>query len=254
MNDSAATCRRLTRAEAMPGKLLELTGVSAGYGDIQVLWDVDLFIGTGEYVAILGSNGAGKSTLLKVIAGLIHPRSGEVAFEGRKITSLNAQARVPLGLSLAPEGRRLFAGMSVKENLLMGAFVRPRSAEVARDLQWVLGLFPDLRERLSQVAGTLSGGEQQMCSIGRALMARPRLLLIDELSFGLAPTLVERLLEAVKGINHDGTAVVLVEQDVLLALHCAARGYVMDGGRVVKEGTGAGLLEDPLIRRSYLGI
>lgn len=238
----------------MGSKLLQLTGVSAGYGDIQVLWDVDLSIGVGEYVAILGSNGAGKSTLLKVIAGLIHPRSGEVELKGKKITFLNTQGRVSLGVSLVPEGRRLFTGMSVKENLLMGAFVRPNSGEVARDLDWVLGLFPDLREKLSQVAGTLSGGEQQMCSIGRALMGRPHLLLIDELSFGLAPTLVERLLEAVKGINHDGTTVVLVEQDVMSALRYANRGYVMNGGRVVKEGTGTGLLAHPMIQKSYLGI
>jgi branched-chain amino acid transport system ATP-binding protein len=238
----------------MDGKLLQLAGVSAGYGDIQILWDIDLSIGAGEYVAILGSNGAGKSTLLKVIAGLIHPRSGEVMFEGKKITAVDTQGRVGLGVSLVPEGRRLFTGMTVKENLLMGAFVRPKSPEVASDLDWVLGLFPDLREKLSQVAGTLSGGEQQMCSIGRALMGRPRLLLIDELSFGLAPGLVERLLEAVKGINRDGTTVVLVEQDVLSALRYATRGYVMNGGRVVKDGTGPGLLADPLIQRGYLGI
>jgi branched-chain amino acid transport system ATP-binding protein len=238
----------------MASELLQLAGVSAGYGNIQILWDIDLSIEVGEYVAILGSNGAGKSTLLKVIAGLIHPRRGDVFFDGKKITPLDTQGRVGLGVSLVPEGRRLFTGMSVKENLLMGAFVRPNSGEVAQDLEWVLGLFPDLQEKLSQVAGTLSGGEQQMCSIGRSLMARPRLLLIDELSFGLAPTLVERLLEAVKGINRDGTTVVLVEQDVMSALRYAARGYVMNGGRLVKDGTSAGLLADPLIQKSYLGI
>ncbi len=238
----------------MRGRLLELSSIAAGYGDIQVLWDVSLWLEKGEYAAILGSNGAGKSTLLKVIAGLTHPSGGKVMWEGNTITSLNTYDRVALGVSLVPEGRRLFAGMSVKENLLMGAFVRPRSAEVARDLEWVLGLFPDLERRLSQIAGTLSGGEQQMCSIGRALMGRPRLLLIDELSFGLAPALAERLLEAVRGINHDGTTVVLVEQDVLSALRHAGRAFVMERGRVVKEAVAEDLLADPLIQRSYLGI
>jgi len=237
----------------MARDLLRLTRVCAGHGSLQVLWDVDLHVDVGEYVTLLGANGSGKSTLLKVIAGLVRPTRGDVVLDGISVTGLAAFRRVALGVALVPEGRGLFAGMTVKENLLMGAYVRDGRVEVLADLDWVLTLFPALRERTQQIAGTLSGGEQQMCAIGRALMGRPRLLLIDELSFGLAPTLAYSLLEAVKRINREGTTVILVEQDVLAALRDADRACVVAGGRITREGTGAQLLADAAIQKSYLG-
>jgi branched-chain amino acid transport system ATP-binding protein len=238
----------------MTPEFLRLERISAAYGDLQVLWNVDLRVAAGELVAVLGPNGGGKSTLLRVVAGLMRPIAGQVILLGRNVTYLNAPKRVRLGVAMVPEARGLFIGMTVKENLVMGAFTRADTTEVARDLERVLTLFPDLKERLKRIAGTLSGGEQQMCAIGRALMGRPQLLLIDELSFGLAPGLAERLLVAVKGINQDGATVILVEQDVVAALGYADRGYVVSGGHVVREGPSAELLADPAIKKSYLGM
>lgn len=240
-------------ASPEPRELLGIADLGAGYGDLQVLWHVHLHVQVGEFVAVLGSNGAGKSTLLKTIAGVVRPLAGRICFDGVDVSGLSAAARVRRGISLVPEGKRLFSGMTVRENLLMGAFVRADGTEVARDLDRVLALFPALRERLDQVAGTLSGGEQQMCSVGRALMSRPRLLLVDELSFGLSPVMTERLFRAIAEINRAGTTIVLVEQDVMAALHHAHRGYVIAGGRVVREGPSDELAADRVIKKNYLG-
>jgi len=237
----------------MSSELLRIDGLAAGYGDLQILWNVDLRVDVGEYVAVLGSNGAGKSTLLKTIAGILRSMNGAIVFDGLDVTSLKAAARVRRGISLVPEGKRLFSGMTVKENLMMGAFVRTDESEVARDLERVLTLFPSLRMKLEQVAGTLSGGEQQMCSVGRALMGRPRLLLVDELSFGLSPVLADRLFSTLSEINREGMTIVLVEQDVVAALGHADRGYVIAGGRIVREGTSDELAGDRMIKKNYLG-
>jgi branched-chain amino acid transport system ATP-binding protein len=238
----------------MTPPLLRVSGLSAGYGSLQVLREIELRVDPAECVAVLGSNGAGKSTLMRTLAGLIRPTSGEIVWEGRAITHLGPAQRVRFGLCLVPEGKHLFAGMTVRENLLMGAFARSDRGRVRQDLERVFELFPALRPHADQVAGTLSGGEQQMCSVGRGLMARPRLLLLDELSFGLAPVVADRLLEATVGIRQEGVSILLVEQDVAAALRHAGRGYVLGTGRIVREGLGAELLADPLIRRDYLGI
>lgn len=237
----------------MAGTLLRIADLEAGYGDLQVLWSVNLRIDVGECVAVVGANGVGKSTLLKVIAGVLPVMRGAVVFDDTDITTMKAAARVRRGISLVPEGKRLFAGMTVGENLMMGAFARADAPEVAADFDRVLELFPTLRERLDQVAGTMSGGEQQMCSVGRALMSRPRLLLVDELSFGLSPIMADRLFQALAAINREGMTIVLVEQDVLAALGQADRGYVIAGGRVVREGTSGELAVDRTIKKSYLG-
>jgi branched-chain amino acid transport system ATP-binding protein len=234
--------------------LLRVSRLTAGYGDLQVLWGIDLQVGYGEWVAIVGSNGVGKSTLLKAIAGLLRPTGGSVEWQGRDVTSLSAAARVRSGISLVPEGKRLFRGMTVRENLLMGAFTRRSRAEATHDLERVLTLFPALRDRTTQIAGTLSGGEQQMCSLGRGLMARPKLLLVDELSFGLSPAVAAGLFEALAGIVNDGTSILLVEQDVRAALTRAHRAYVVRGGQVVREGAGAELIADAAIGKAYLGL
>jgi branched-chain amino acid transport system ATP-binding protein len=237
-----------------PPELLRVSGLSAGYGDVPVLHGVDLEVASGEWVAVIGSNGVGKSTLLKTIAGLLRPRSGAVTWQGRDITSLTAAARVRCGISLVPEGKRLFTGMTVSENLAMGAFARSSQPEVKRDLERVFTLFPALGSKAARIAGTLSGGEQQMCSLGRGLMARPALLLVDELSFGLSPALTSQLLEAMAGIVKGGVAVVLVEQDVLAALKHAHRGYVIGSGQVLRQGTASALMADSAIRKAYLGV
>jgi branched-chain amino acid transport system ATP-binding protein len=234
--------------------LLRVSRLTAGYGDLQILWGIDLQVGYGEWVAVVGSNGAGKSTLLKTIAGLLRATGGSVEWEGRDVTALSAAGRVGCGISLVPEGKRLFSGMTVRENLLMGAFTRRSRAEAKQDLERVLALFPALRDRTAQIAGTLSGGEQQMCSLGRGLMARPKLLLVDELSFGLSPAVAAGLLEALARIVNDGMSILLVEQDVRAALTRAHQGYVVRGGQVVREGTGAELIADATIGKAYLGV
>jgi branched-chain amino acid transport system ATP-binding protein len=236
--------------------MLEIRDLEAGYGQIQVLWNVNISVGEGEIVAMVGSNGAGKTTLLKTIAGLIRPRGGEITLNGEPVTRLTPDVRVKLGISLVPEGRQLFSGMTVEQNLMMGAYSRdnPKN-EIARDLDRVFDLFPALRERSTQLAGTLSGGEQQMCAIGRALMADPKVLLIDELSLGLAPVIVDKLVLTLREINtQQGLTVFLVEQDVEAALRLASRGYVLETGSITMHGDSKDLLDDERIKKSYLGI
>ena len=234
--------------------LLQVENLSAGYGDVPVLWDVDLSVGEGEFVALIGSNGAGKTTTLRVLSGLLQPKAGRVVLAGQDITRWGSEAVVAAGVIHVPQGRRLFQGLTVDENLRMGAYSRHDSEGVHRDLEWVYGLFPILKERAKQAAGALSGGEQQMCAIGRALMARPRLLLIDELSLGLSPVAVDDILRVIDQIHSSGTTMLVVEQDVQVALEHADRGYVLENGRVVLSGQASRLLESPEVQKAYLGI
>ena len=234
--------------------LLEIRGLSSGYGDVQILWDVSLDVRQGEVVALIGANGAGKTTLLYTLSQLVKPRSGSIRFAGRDLTHARPEDVVAAGIVHVPQGRRLFPGLTVKENLLQGVYLRRDTQKIAADLDWVFGLLPRLKERGNQMAGRLSGGEQQMCAIGRGLMGRPRLLLIDELSLGLAPLVVDQLLELISGINRQGTTVLLVEQDVQVALEHAHRGYVLETGRIVQSSPADQLLEDPRIRQAYLGL
>lgn len=236
--------------------LLAVHRVDVGYGDTQVLWDVSLDVGRGEMVALVGANGAGKSTLLAAISGLLRPWRGDVVFDGRHIERMHADRIVAHGLAHVPQGRRLFAALSVEANLTLGAFTRRAgSARAMReDLDRVYQLLPVLRERRLQLAGSLSGGEQQMCAIGRGLMARPQVLLIDEMSLGLAPKIVDDLLGAIDVIHREqGLGFLLVEQDVQIALERADRGYVIENGRIVISGPGAELLHRPEVRAAYLG-
>ncbi len=234
--------------------LLEVRDLCAGYGQVQVLWDVSLDVRPGEIVALVGANGAGKTTLLNTISRLVKPRSGSITFTDRDLTRARPEEVVAAGIVQVPQGRRLFAGLSVRENLLQGGYLRRDRDGVGQDLEFVFRLLPRLEERAHQMAGRLSGGEQQMCAIGRALMSRPRLLLIDELSLGLAPLVVDHLLDLIARINEQGTAVLLVEQDVQVALEHAHRGYVLETGRMVQSSPAADLLGDPRIRRAYLGL
>ncbi len=233
--------------------MLEIRDLEAAYGDARALSGVTLSVGPGEIVALLGPNGAGKSTLLKAIAGLVRPRAGAIRWEGEDLSRVGAHQIVERGLAMVPEGRRLFGSMSVEENLELGAFAaRARNAGRA-NLERVYALFPDLRERRRQTVRALSGGQQQMVAVGRALMASPRLLMLDEPSLGIAPRLVQSILEALVEINRTGVAVFLVEQNVQAALTLAHRAYVLESGKIVGEGTGAALLQDAHIRRAYLG-
>ncbi len=233
--------------------LLELRDVHAYYGNIHALKGVSLTVEPGEIVTLIGANGAGKSTTLKTISGLLRPRQGEIEFDGGRIDGVKAHEIVNLGISQSPEGRRIFPRMSVTENLEMGAFVRAKSPELAADFERVFTLFPRLRERRSQLGGTLSGGEQQMLAIARALMARPRLVLLDEPSMGLAPILVEQIFSIVRDINAQGTTVLLVEQNALMALGLARRGYIMQTGEIVLADDAAALARNPEVKRAYLG-
>jgi len=235
--------------------LLETRSLNVGYGDIQVLWDIHLRIDEGEIVALAGSNGAGKTTLLKGLIGVLKPLAGEILFEGKNVSSLRPYQRVPLGISLVPEGRELFYWMGVEENILMGAYSRPDSNGIQKDLEWIYDLFSILKERRHQQAGTLSGGEQQMCAIARGLMANPKLLLVDELSLGLAPVMVDRLVHAVREIHRlRKISIFLVEQDVQTAFELASRGYVIETGKIIADDTSENLLHDNRIREAYLGI
>ncbi len=238
----------------MMDSVLRVEGVSAGYGDVQVLWDVSLEVEQGELVALIGSNGAGKSTLLRVLSGLLPPMSGRVFFNGHDITRWPSEAIVGSGIVHVPQGRRLFQGLTVQQNLMMGAYTRHDSAEVRRNLSRVYDLFPILKERANQAAGSMSGGEQQMCAIGRGLMAGPQLLLIDELSLGLAPVAVDKILGVIDQIHEDGTTTLIVEQDVQVALEHANRGYVLENGHIVLSGPAADLLQSTEVQRAYLGI
>jgi branched-chain amino acid transport system ATP-binding protein len=218
-----------------------------------VLFGIDLDVAPAELIALVGANGAGKSTLLGVLSGLVRATAGTVTFAGRDITNVRPEVIVRAGIAHVPQGRRLFGTLSVEKNLLLGAYLR-RDRDVRSDLARVLGYFPALKDKLTREAGTLSGGEQQMVAIGRGLMAKPKLLMVDELSLGLAPKVVDRLVDVVQGINRDGTALLLVEQDVLVALDVADRAYVLENGRVVLAGSAAELKDDPGVRKAYLGI
>jgi len=233
--------------------VLEIRDLEAGYGDARALVGVSLSVAPGEIVALLGPNGAGKSTLLKSVAGLLRPRAGTIRWEGEDLARVRAHLIVERGLALVPEGRRLFGGMTVEENLELGAFAARARRERRANLERVYALFPVLRERRREVVRALSGGQQQMVAVGRALMASPRLLMLDEPSLGIAPRLVRAILDALAEINRAGTAVFLVEQNVPAALALAHRAYVLESGRIVAEGGGAALLQDPHVRRAYLG-
>ena len=235
--------------------MLRLTDVVAGYGPLQVLRRVNLEVKQGEIVCLLGGNAAGKSTTLKTVLGLLRPSAGSVVFEGERIDRLATEDIVQRGIALVPESRRIFARMTVWENLAMGAYSR-RSAspsEIDQDLERVYELFPRLKERASQHAGTMSGGEQQMLAMGRGLMARPRLMLLDEPSMGLAPVLVEQVFDIIEAINRQGTTILVVEQNAAVALAIAHRGYVLQDGSIVMQGAAAELLDADEIRRAYLG-
>jgi len=233
--------------------LLEVDSIETYYGNIRALKGVSLTVNKGEIVTLIGSNGAGKTTTLRTISGMLHPRRGQVRLEGKRIDTLPADQMVRLGLAHSPEGRRIFRRMTVQENLEMGAFARNDKAGIAEDMERVLGLFPRLKERLAQQGGTLSGGEQQMLAMGRALMSKPTILLLDEPSMGLAPILVETIFGIVKDLNAVGNTILLVEQNALLALQIAHRGYVIETGQIVLEDTGADLLKSERVRKAYLG-
>ena len=235
------------------GSVLELKSIETYYGTIRALKGVNLEVRPGEIVTLLGANGAGKTTTLRSINGLNRPRRGSIVFEGRDITALPAHGIVRLGISQSPEGRKLFPRMTVVENLEMGAFQRSDRMTIKEDMERVFTLFPRLAERRTQKAGTMSGGEQQMCAIGRAMMARPKLLMLDEPSMGLAPIFVERIFETIVEINQQGTPILLVEQNALMALEVANRGYVLETGFVVLEGPAGELKTNDQVRKTYLG-
>jgi branched-chain amino acid transport system ATP-binding protein len=233
--------------------MLRLDGVYAGYGRAPVLSDVSVEVGQGDLVCLIGANGAGKSTTLKTISGLVRPSAGRIVFDGREIQGWRPQDILRAGIAHCPEGRRVFPHLTVRENLEMGAYVRKATGAVAADLERVLAHFPVLAERRRQAAGTLSGGEQQMLAIGRALMARPRLILFDEPSLGLAPTVVETTFRIIGEIQKDGTTVFMVEQNAYMALRMATRAYVMETGRITLHGPARALLDDEHVKRAYLG-
>jgi branched-chain amino acid transport system ATP-binding protein len=233
--------------------MLEVKKIDVFYGDAQALWEVTFTVNQGEIVTLVGSNGAGKSTILKAISGLAPPASGEIIFEGVRIEATKAHRIVEMGIAHIPEGRRLWPGLSVLENLELGAYAK--NARVVREesMEWVLSLFPLLKERRGQMAGTLSGGEQQMLAIGRGLLSRPKLLILDEPSLGLSPLLVGEVFETIQKINVQGVTILLVEQNVNIALSISSRGYVMETGRIVISGSGKELLSDEHIKTAYLG-
>lgn len=233
--------------------MLEIRGINVFYGAIQALKDVSIDVKEGEIVAIIGSNGAGKSTLLRTISGLLRPRSGSITFKGQAIHSMPPHEILRHGISHSPEGRRIFTNMSVLENLQLGAYTRKDKPDIEKDMEEVMRRFPRLQERIRQNAGTLSGGEQQMLAIGRALMSRPTLLLLDEPSLGLAPNLVQEIFRITLDVNQEGTTVLIVEQNAHKALEIAHRAYCLETGHIVLSGTGKELLNDPKVKEAYLG-
>ncbi len=233
--------------------MLEMKDVNVFYGNIHAIQNVNLTVNQGETVTLIGANGAGKSTALRTISGLLKPKSGEIFFEGQPIGGRQAQDIVKAGISQVPEGRRIFANMTVQENLELGAYIRTDPDGIAADLERVFGRFPRLKERLQQVAGTLSGGEQQMLAMGRALMSRPKLLLLDEPSMGLAPILIKEIFSIISDINAAGTTILLVEQNANMALKVAHRAYVLETGRVTVSGNADELASSEAIRKAYLG-
>lgn len=243
----------ITKDKAERVIMLEIKDIHTYYGNIHALKGVSLTVSQGEVVTLIGSNGAGKTTTLRTIQGLLRPRSGTVLFEGKPLESLSTEAIVRLGISQSPEGRLIFPRMTVQENLEMGAYLRNDTLGIKSDMEKALNLFPRLRERISQKGGTLSGGEQQMLAIGRALMSRPRLLLLDEPSMGLAPMLVSQIFAIVRDINAEGTTILLVEQNARMALSVANRGYVIQTGEVVVAGSASDLQSNETVRKAYLG-
>lgn len=233
--------------------MLKLDDVHTYYGNIHALKGVSLHVDEGEIVTLIGGNGAGKTTTLNTICGLLRPRHGEIYLEGERIDEVPPHKIVELGISQSPEGRRVFPRLTTRENLEMGAFARTDPEGIQKDLAWVFELFPVLKERAKQQGGTLSGGEQQMLAIGRALMARPKVMLMDEPSMGLAPMLVETIFDTIRHLNEQGTTILLVEQNALAALSVADRGYVMETGTIALTGTGQELLDDPRVKAAYLG-
>jgi branched-chain amino acid transport system ATP-binding protein len=234
-------------------QLLEVKDLQVSYGAITALRGVSLIVGQGEVVALIGANGAGKTSTLRAISGMLKPRAGRIRLGEQEIQGLKSNLLVPRGMAHAPEGRGIFLNLTVMENLELGAYLRRDAAEIKQDLDYVFGLFPRLRERMKQPGGTLSGGEQQMLSISRALMSRPKLLLLDEPSLGLAPQVVETIFRILREVNARGVSILLVEQNAHLALNLAHFGYVLETGEVVMEGRGKVLLESPEVRRAYLG-
>lgn len=247
---AASGVEDLVREQQTP--ILQFHHVDTFYGPIQVIYDVNYEVFLGEIVALLGSNGAGKTTTMKAIMGIVRPKRGAIDFAGRRIDSLPTPEIVKAGIAPVPEGRRIFGRLTVEDNLRMGAYVR-NDKDIAADTERVYELFPRLKERRSQVAGTMSGGEQQMLAIGRALMAQPKLLIMDEPSMGLSPIFVERVFDTIQTINKQGTTIFMVEQNAFMALSIANRGYVLRSGRIVLEGTAQELLESDQVRREYLG-
>jgi branched-chain amino acid transport system ATP-binding protein len=241
------------RNGSSPEPLLKVRGLNAGFDAGPVLFGIDLEVAAGELIALVGANGAGKSTLLGVLSGLVRATSGSVTLGGEDVTNARPETLVRKGVAHVPQGRRLFGTMSVEKNLLLGAYLR-RDNGVRDDLASVLDHFPALKDKLTREAGTLSGGEQQMVAIGRGMMARPKLLMVDELSLGLAPKVVDRLIDVIRDINREGMALLLVEQDVLVALDAANRAYVLENGRVALSGAAAEVKDDPGVRRAYLGL
>jgi len=234
--------------------MLEVSDIHTYYGNIHALTGISLTVEKGEIVTLIGANGAGKTTILRTICGLLKPRPGQIFLEGEEITKLKAHQIVYKGVAMVPEGRGIFARLTVTENLDLGAYSRKDRSTFRTDLERVFSIFPRLKERHSQIAGTLSGGEQQMLAIGRALMAHPRLLLLDEPSMGLAPILVESIFETIKTINHEGTTILLVEQNALMALSIAQRGYVLQSGQIVLSDTAENLKKNEEVQKAYLGI
>ena len=234
--------------------MLEVDGLSAGYGRVQVLWDLCLKVDEGEFVALVGANGAGKTTLLRTISGVMRPSAGTITFLGKRIDTVHANDIVNMGLSHIPESRKLFTDMSIKENLEMGAYPRRSWRERQETLKWVFGLFPRLEERSKQLARTLSGGEQQMLAMGRGLMSKPKMVLVDEPSNGLAPMVVSEVFEILKSLHKEGITILLVEQNVRQTLNIADRAYVLENGRLALEGACSFLRETDHVRKAYLGL
>lgn len=245
--------RSVTTVASLPSRLLELHDVDTYYGAVQVHFGISLYMQPGEIVCLLGGNASGKSTTMKVILGLVKPRAGLVRFKGQNIIGLPTPQIIRLGMGSVPEARRIFANMTVRENLLMGAYHRTDKLTVAQDYERMLGLFPRLKERISQRGGVLSGGEQQMLAIGRALMGRPQLICMDEPTMGLSPAFVDNVLELIQTINQQGTAIFMVEQNANLALQIAHRGYVLQNGHIVLEGAAKQLLDSREVQDAYLG-
>jgi branched-chain amino acid transport system ATP-binding protein len=234
--------------------MLEVNDIHSYYGNIHALKGISLTVDKGEIVTLIGANGAGKTTTLKTISGILHPRQGTIYLDGERIDGLPAHEVVARGIGQSPEGRKIFAALTVRENLEMGAYARKDKAEIVKDFDYVLSLFPRLKERITQLGGTLSGGEQQMLAMGRAMMTRPRVLMLDEPSMGLAPVLVEAIFDIIKQLNQQGTTILLIEQNAAKALQVANRGYVIETGQIVLQNNAESLRKDETVRKAYLGI